>query len=151
MTHPFAHPFTLVSLGLMLALGPWALTACDNNHDASPDGGTSPDSQTPPELHAITPGELDAALADKDFLLINVHIPYEGEVPGTDTHIPYTDIDGLVDYIGPDLTTPVVIYCKSDYMTDIAGPELVTLGYRAITYLSGGMNAWVAAGFTLDP
>jgi len=133
------RPLLLVSLGLLLVGGPVALTACDNG------------SQTPPELHAMTPVELDAALVDKDFLLINVHIPYDGEVPGTDAHIPFTDIDGLVSYIGPDLSTPVVIYCKSDYMSDIAGPELVALGYRAVSYLSGGMNAWVADGLTLDP
>lgn len=131
------RPSLITTLGLMLVLGLAALPACDN--DAQP------------KLHSMTPAELDEALASKDFLLINVHIPYDGEIPGTDTHIEYTDIDAIVDYIGPDLGTKVVIYCKSDHMTDIAGPELVARGYRAVFYLEGGMNAWTAEGFSLDP
>ena len=104
-----------------------------------------------PQLGTITPAELDTALQAKDFLLINVHIPHAGEVPGTDTHIPFDDIDALVAYIGTDLDTPVIIYCLSDGMTLIAGPELVARGYRDIRYLSGGMTAWTQAGYTLDP
>lgn len=128
----------LAAFGLMVLLGLGTLSACE-------------DETTTPELTEMTPAELDVALASKDFLLINVHVPYDGEIAGTDTHITYTDIDGLVDYIGPDLGTRVVLYCKSDHMTDIAGPELVARGYRAVYVLQGGMNAWTAAGFTLDP
>jgi len=37
----------------------------------------------------ITVEELNTMLQSRDFPLINVHIPYEGEIPGTDAHIPY--------------------------------------------------------------
>ena len=127
------------ALGLMIAVMLPTLTACEKDPAADP------------QLHTMSPAELDAALADKDFLLINVHVPYEGEIPGTDTHLTYTDVDALAAYIGTDLSTQVVIYCKSDHMTDIAGPELVARGYRNVYYLEGGMNAWTAEGYTLDP
>jgi rhodanese-related sulfurtransferase len=157
MPHPIPRPLLRLSLGLLLCLGTGTLIACDNPSDESPDASAppdsnvSPDSEAPPELHSMAPAELDTALVNKDFVLINVHIPYEGEIPGTDTHIAFTDVDALVAYIGPDPNTAAVLYCKTDYMADIAGPELVARGYRAITTLSGGMNAWVSAGFSLDP
>lgn len=43
----------------------------------------------------ITAPELKAMLEDKDFLLVNVHIPYEGEIPGTDLFVPYNEIDKI--------------------------------------------------------
>ncbi len=126
-----------VAVGLVLALCPVALNGCDDAPD--------------PTLHVLTPTELDEALQSKDFLLINVHVPYEGEIPGTDTHLTYTDAAAIAAYIGDSLSTPVVLYCKSDHMTDIVGPELVAMGYSNVSVLEGGMNAWGAAGFTLDP
>ncbi|MFH2008505.1 MAG: rhodanese-like domain-containing protein [bacterium] len=123
------------------ALGITLLLAAAGCGDDNPD----------PQLGTITPAELNDALQAKDFLLINVHVPNAGEIPGTDTHIPYDDIEALVAYIGTDLDTPVVIYCLSDTMTLIAGPELVDRGYRDVRYLTGGMTAWTQAGYTLDP
>ncbi len=127
--------------------------ALDAGADGSPpaDDSSTPDASPQPTLHPMSPQELHAALGSKDFLLVNVHIPDAGEIPGTDTHIPYTDVDAMVAYIGADLGVKVVIYCLTDHMALIAGPSLVQRGYLNIYYLQGGMNAWVAAGFTLDP
>ncbi len=105
-----------------------------------------------PVLGSISVEELHQALdsGQKDFLLINVHVPREGEIPGTDVHIAYTDVDALAGYIGQK-DNPAVLYCKSDAMSVTAGNALVERGYTAIRYLEGGMNAWVAAGYQLDP
>lgn len=105
----------------------------------------------PASLGVMTAAELHAALVAKDFLMTDVHIPRAGVIPGTDTSIPYTDVDGLAAYLGPDLDTRVVLTCRSDYMSGVAGAALVARGYRAVRHLQGGMNAWVAAGYTLDP
>lgn len=32
-------------------------------------------------------------LENKDFLLLNVHITYEGEIQGTDLFVPYNEIE----------------------------------------------------------
>jgi len=123
----------------------------DAGGDAGPDaGGDASGDEAPALLHSVTVEELRAALADKDFLLINVHVPREGEIPGTDTHIAYTDIDALAAYIGP-LDTETVLYCKTDKTSLLAGQALVERGYSRIYYLEGGMNAWQAAGYQLDP
>ena len=38
----------------------------------------------------ITPAQLNLMLEHKDFLLVNVHIPYEGEISQTDLFVPYS-------------------------------------------------------------
>jgi rhodanese-related sulfurtransferase len=118
--------------------------------DAGPADAGSSDAGAP-TLGLITPTELHAALVTKDFLMIDVHIPYAGVVPGTDTSIAYTNVDGLVGYIGPNLDTRVVLTCYSGGMSSVAGAALVARGYRAVRHLQGGMAAWVAAGYTLTP
>jgi rhodanese-related sulfurtransferase len=104
----------------------------------------------PPSLCELSAAELHAALANKDFLLIDVHTPFAGTIPGTDVRIPYTDIAGLVAYIGSDLGSKVVLTCHSGGMSTSAGNALVSRGYRAVCELSGGMMAWTDAGYTLD-
>lgn len=40
----------------------------------------------------ISSEELNSMMANKDFILVNTHIPYEGEIDGTDIFIPYNEI-----------------------------------------------------------
>jgi len=105
-----------------------------------------------PTLGSISVADLHTILGNgtKDFLLIGVHEPYQGDIPGTDQDIVYTDTAALVAYIGSDLDKKVVVYCMSNYMSGIAGNALVARGYRAIRYLDGGMGAWKSAGYTLE-
>lgn len=120
---------------------------------ASADAGAdaAADAAAQPSLGVITAVELHAALANKDFLMIDVHIPRAGVVPGTDTSIPFNDVPALVQYIGPDVDKKVVLTCRSDAMSGSAGDALATRGYRNVRHLRGGMNAWTAAGYSLDP
>ena len=107
----------------------------------APDAGPTLGKISVADLHAILTG------GTKDFLLINVHEPYQGDIAGTDQDIVYTDTNALAAYIGADLDTRVVVYCMSNYMSGIAGNALVARGYRAIRYLDGGMGAWKNAGY----
>jgi rhodanese-related sulfurtransferase len=36
-------------------------------------------------------------------------------------------------------------------MSAVAGNALVARGYRGVSELAGGMEAWTAAGYALDP
>jgi phage shock protein E len=119
---------------------------------AKPDAATIDIATTdlaPATLGEISPQQLHAALANKDFLLIDVHTPNAGSIPGTDARIAYTDISALVVFIGPDLDTKVVLTCLMGGMSKSAGNALVALGYRNISELTGGMSAWTAAGYSV--
>ncbi len=79
----------------------------------------------PATLGEMSPQQLHAALANKDFLLIDVHYPNAGSIPGTDARIAYNDIPALVAFIGPNLDTKVVLTCLSGRMSKQAGDALV--------------------------
>jgi rhodanese-related sulfurtransferase len=85
----------------------------------------------------------------KDFILINVHIPYEGEIAETDLLIPFNAIDQNRDKLPNDKDTKVVVYCMTGPMGDIAAGRLIRMGYTRVIHFEGGMKAWKKTGRSL--
>jgi len=85
----------------------------------------------------------------KDFILINVHIPYQGEIPGTDRMIPYHSIDRRQEELPADRDAKIVVYCLTGPMGYAAADKLVKLGYTNVLHFEGGMIAWVRSGHQL--
>lgn len=98
----------------------------------------------------VTVTELQDLLNKKDFTLINVHIPFEGNLPKTDLSIPYDTIGQNLSKLPGDKNEKLFLYCRSGRMSDIAARELVKLGYTNIWNLDGGMVAWEQAGFQIQ-
>jgi rhodanese-related sulfurtransferase len=88
-------------------------------------------------------------LDNKNFMLINTHIPYEGEIPGTDLLIPFNEIEQNQTKLPEDRTTRIVVYCKAGPMGDIAAGKLVQMGYTHVIHFKDGMNGWEKAGKSL--
>ncbi len=98
----------------------------------------------------LTASELNSLMDKKDFLLVNVHIPFIGNLPKTDQSIPYDTITQNLAKLPADKSASIVLYCSSGHMSGIAARELVKLGYTHVSELAGGMAAWQQAGFTVE-
>ena len=138
MKRPFMRCGSVATIALTMLL----LAACM----AAP---RTPLATEPRKVTMLTPQELQQWLEAKDFVLINVHVPLEAEIPGTDAFIPYDEIEEHVDLLPADKQTKIVIYCRSGGMTVPAGSMLLSMGYTNLYELEGGFNAWQAAGYDL--
>ncbi len=95
----------------------------------------------------ISPVQLEALLATTDPFLVNVHVPYEGELAGTDGFVPFDTVATNAATFPADRSALIVVYCRSGSMSAIAGQVLADLGYKNVLDLAGGMIAWRAQGF----
>lgn len=102
-----------------------------------------------PEVRRITALALSEMLKAKDFYLVNVHVPYAGEIAGTDVFIPFDQAEKLFYLYPKDKQAKIVVYCRSGHMSAIAAKELIRMGYTNVLDLDGGMIAWEKAGLTL--
>lgn len=130
------------------------LSACQSGNDVSfspntttigkqvqTDGGSYID---------LTVNELNSLLDKKEFLLVNVHTPFEGNLSKTDLSIPYDEIGQNLNKLPEDKNAKIVLFCRSGPMSGIAAKELVKLGYTNISELAGGMLAWEQAGLKVE-
>ena len=101
------------------------------------------------QVRLLDPADFEAQSGGR--LLINVHIPDEGSLPGTALDLPYNEVAARVAELPADKAAPLAIYCMSGNMSAIAGRELLALGYTDVIELAGGMQAWQASGRTLLP
>ena len=101
---------------------------------------------------SVNADELNTILKNKDFVFINVHIPFEGNISGTDLSVAYDQITDPFNLaqLPADKSAKIVLYCRSGRMSAIAAEALVKKGYTNIWDLAGGMVDWKAAGFKLE-
>lgn len=97
----------------------------------------------------VSAPSLAVMLRNKDFTLVNVHIPYEGDIARTDLSIPFDQVPANVAKLPADKGAKLVLYCMSGRMSDIAARTLVRLGYTNVWNVDGGMIAWRKAGLPL--
>lgn len=90
----------------------------------------------------ITAASLASMLPTKDFFLLDVHIPEQEHIEGTDAFIPYNDLESFASDLPEDKDTEIVVYCRSGGMSPSAAKELLDMGYTNVSELEGGINAY---------
>jgi len=94
--------------------------------------------------------ELLNMLKNKNFVLIDTHIPEQAHIPNTDAFIPYNEIKNRIAAVAPDKDANIVLYCRSGSMSQEASRALVELGYANVFNLAGGVNGWKAEGYEVE-
>lgn len=98
----------------------------------------------------MTTDELNEQLKSKDFTLIDVHIPEQKHINGTDAFIPYDDIENQLDKLPQDKDAKIVLYCRTGRMSEIAAQKLTERGYKNVYNVVGGIMEWVKKGYKYD-
>ena len=93
----------------------------------------------------LSPSELDVMLENKDFKLVDVHIPEQPHIPGTDMFIPFNETERIVEALS-DKKEKIVLYCRSGSMSRQVSEELVSRGYTDVSHLERGVNGGRAEG-----
>lgn len=96
-------------------------------------------------LVELTPAAFAAAVDEPLGVVINVHVPYEGEIPGTDALAAYDEIDNSAA-LPSEAADPILLYCLTGDMSREAAQTLMEMGYTNVRVLAGGMTAWQAEG-----
>lgn len=135
---------TMLTLAaLLLGAAAFVLPGCSSDQSA---GATTTET---PAYTDIEPAQLAEMFKNKDFLLINTHVPYEGEIEQTDLFLDYEKAAELVSELPADKNAKIVVYCRSDRMSRIAADVWAQAGYTNLYNLDGGFVAWEEAGYEL--
>ncbi|NNL48135.1 MAG: hypothetical protein HKO76_07190, partial [Acidimicrobiia bacterium] len=83
------------AVGMIIALA-FLLVACGGSTDASLGSEVATDAGT---YNEITVAELNPLLDDPQFIVVNTHLPFAGDIPGTDLSIPYDQLEQHLDQL----------------------------------------------------
>ena len=117
--------------------------ARDAHGTSTPKASAAP--KNPEGYTDITVDDLAAMMPTKDCQLVNVHVPDQGNLPGTDMSIPFDEIGARANEL-PGKDAAIVLYCRSGNMSTQAAETLVGMGYTNVMELDGGFNAWRDSG-----
>ncbi len=106
--------------------------------------------QKPDYLTTISPIELNEIMKKEDIFLVDVHIPQQRHIMGTDAFIPFNEVEKHLDKLPQDKNMPIYLYCMGGPMGNAAAKKLHELGYTNLKNLEGGAEAWKKASFAFQ-
>ena len=133
-----------VIAAVALVVGYFALGMPGMDHGTGTSTGHDMSTMTP-SVSQMSAERFNEAITAKDAFVVNVHVPYDGEIDGTDAFIAFDQIDDSGE-LPPDLSQPIRLYCKTGRMSQTAGLALIQMGYTDVAHLVGGMDAWAESG-----
>ena len=112
------------------------------------------------EIKSVSPEELKQQLDNEEIILVDVRskdaIEADGQIEGS-VHVPRDMLEFHADQRPDnplrkeelDPEKKIVIYCGVGGQGTLSTKTLQDMGYKDVSNLSGGTNAWVNAGFEL--
>ena len=112
------------------------------------------------EIKSVSPEDLKQQLDNKEIILVDVRskdvIEAEGQIEGS-IHVPRDMLEFHADQRPDnplrkeelDPEKKIVVYCGVGGQGTLSTKTLQDMGYKDVSNLSGGTNAWVKAGFEL--
>ena len=82
--------------------------------------------------------------------MVNVHTPWEGNIPQTDLRLAYDQIEQSLDQLPAEKDVKIVVYCLTSGMAKKAVASLLSQGYTNIWMLDGGTTAWEESGLSIN-
>lgn len=90
----------------------------------------------------ITPADFDQILAGRDPFVVDVHVPEQAHLSGTDAVIDYQEVKNRLSEFPKDKSAEIIVYCRSGSMSEKAAQDLANAGYTNVKNLVGGANAY---------
>ncbi len=90
----------------------------------------------------IKPFELNEIIKSKNALLVDVYVPEQRHIPGTDLFVPFDKIKSNREKFPKDKNAHIVVYCRSGNKSKIASSALSEIGYKNVYNLEGGISGW---------
>ncbi len=106
--------------------------------------------QKPDSLQMISSADLNQLMQTEDIFLVDVHIPKQRHIKGTDLFIPYNKIEQYIDKLPKDKDVAIYLYCAGGPMGNAAARSLHDLGFSNLSNLEGGAHAWGKAGYAFE-
>ncbi len=106
--------------------------------------------QKPDYVNLITADELNKIMQREDIFLVDVHIPKQPHIKGTDLFVPYNEIEKYAAKFPKDKNAAIYLYCEGGPMGNAAARSLHALGYRNLFNLEGGAKAWRQSGLPFE-
>ncbi|MBI3397037.1 hypothetical protein HY045_01025 [Candidatus Woesebacteria bacterium] len=96
----------------------------------------------------VSPFALKSHLSNKTFTLMNVDPQYMGEIQGTNLFVPFDSMQANKAKLPTDLGTQIVLYDKIGQGALQAQKTLQVMGYKKVSVLQGGTDAWTRFGYS---
>lgn len=131
----------LILIGISLSL----LAACQMEEKI----GIQADMNGAP-YRVVSVAELQTMLENKNFTMVNVHTPWEGDIPQTDLRLAYDQIEQNLNQLPAEKDAKIVVYCLTSGMAKKAVASLLSQGYTNVWMLDGGTTAWEESGLIIN-
>ncbi len=122
---------TVLLLGILVAV---AVAVGQKQKDK--DAGQAPK----PQL--VKPAVFSKLAKNENNFLLDVHVPEQTHIPGTDKFIPFDKIAENSGQLPADKNTNILVYCRSGNMSKIAAQKISELGYANVYDLKGGIEGY---------